>query len=109
MSEETQNPELQAAADASAAAAEAGAAVAEAAAAEQRAKEEADAAAAESAKRSGKKVKARVLQDCEHGKTNDLVVLSESDAKAALAAGLIDTHKDAVAYAASLEQNQAKA
>jgi hypothetical protein len=68
----------------------------------------ADAAAAqETAKaKSGRPTKARLLQDCEHGKANDLVTLPEGEAKALEAAGVLDTHKSAVAYAATLEQNQ---
>lgn len=68
----------------------------------------ADAAAAqETAKaKSGRPTKARLLQDCEHGKANDLVTLPEGEAKALQAAGVLDTDKAAVAYAASLEQNQ---
>ena len=68
----------------------------------------ADAAAAqETAKaKSGRPTKARLLQDCEHGKANDLVTLPEAEAKALEAAGVLDTHKAAVAYAATLEQNQ---
>jgi hypothetical protein len=68
----------------------------------------ADAAAAqETAKaKSGRSTKARLLQDCEHGQANDLVTLPEAEAKALEAAGVLDTHKAAVAYAATLEQNQ---
>lgn len=58
------------------------------------------------AKKENKKVKARVLQDCQFGRANDLVHLTEADARAAAKSGLIDTHKAAVDYAASLEQNQ---
>lgn len=54
----------------------------------------------------GRPTKARLLQDCEHGKANDLVTLPEGEAKALQAAGVLDTHKTAVAYAESLEQNQ---
>lgn len=85
-------------------------AAAQAAAAEAAAKAQADAdaaaakVAAESKK--GRPTKARLLQDCEHGKANDLVTLPEGEAKALQAAGVLDTHKDAVAYAATLEQNQ---
>ncbi len=68
------------------------------------AKAAADAAAAEAKK--GRPTKARLLQDCEHGKANDLVTLPEGEAKALQAAGVLDTHKTAVAYAESLEQNQ---
>ena len=85
-------------------------AAAQAAAAEAAAQAQAaaDAAAAqETAKaKSGRPTKARLLQDCEHGKANDLVTLPEGEAKALEAAGLVDTAKAAVAYAAGLEQNQ---
>ena len=56
--------------------------------------------------KTGKKVKARVLSQCAHGASNDLVELDADEAKAAEAEGLIDTNKAAVQYAASLEQNQ---
>ncbi len=68
------------------------------------AKAAADAAAAEAKK--GRPTKARLLQDCEHGKANDLVTLPEGEAKALQDAGVLDTHKSAVAYAESLEQNK---
>lgn len=51
-------------------------------------------------------VRARVLADCAHGKANDLVDLPTSVAKQAEKEGVVDTDKAAVAYAASLEQNQ---
>lgn len=51
-------------------------------------------------------VRARVLADCAHGKANDLVDLPTSVAKQAEKEGFVDTDKAAVAYAASLEQNQ---
>lgn len=54
-------------------------------------------------------VKARVLSACAHGNANDLIELSESVAKQAEKAGLIDTGKEAVAYAAALDQNKPKA
>ena len=98
MSEETNPQNAEEIAAAQAAAAEAAA----------QAQAAADAAAAqETAKaKSGRPTKARLLQDCEHGKANDLVTLPEGEAKALEAAGVLDTHKSAVAYAASLEQNQ---
>lgn len=65
---------------------------------------EAAGAAPAPAPRAGKQVKARVLVDCEHGRVNDVATLSEAVAKSAQAAGLVDTHKDAVAYALSLKQ-----
>ncbi len=98
MSEET-NPQT---------AEEIAAAQAQAAADAAAAKEAADAAAAKEAAdaKKGRPTKARLLQDCAHGKANDLVTLPEGEAKALEAAGVLDTHKTAVAYAASLEQNQ---
>ena len=56
-----------------------------------------------------KAVKARVLVAGEYGLVNDLVELPPGAAKQAEAAGLIDSDKAAVAYAASLPQNQPKA
>lgn len=55
-----------------------------------------------------KKVKARVTVDCYLGKCNDLVHISSAEAKQAEADGVADTNKAAVAYAATLEQNQPK-
>jgi hypothetical protein len=52
-----------------------------------------------------KLVKARVLMACEYGEPDDLVEIESSTAKQVEAAGKIDTHKDAVAYAESLPQN----
>jgi len=81
------------------------------AAAEAAAKAEAEAtaaaaaAAAAEAKKTAKNIPARVLQDCKHGAANDLVHLPEAEAKAAAAAGLVDTNKAAVAYAKGLPQN----
>lgn len=49
-----------------------------------------------------KKVDARVLVDCEHGKPNAVVSLDADVAKAAEKAGVIDTAKEAVAYAKSI-------
>lgn len=54
-------------------------------------------------------VKVRVLVDCLHGKTNQVVDLAGSEAKAAEEQGLVDSEKASVAYAASLPQNQPKA
>lgn len=51
-------------------------------------------------------VKARVLVGCEHGLPNDVIELPSSVAKAAEKAGLVDTDKAAVAYAASLASHQ---
>lgn len=53
-----------------------------------------------------KQVKARVLMACNYGNPDDLVTLSEAEAKQAQDAGQVDTHKEAVAYAASLPQNK---
>lgn len=99
MSEDTTNPQT---------AEEIAAAQAAAAEAATKAQAEADAAAAQATAeaKKGRPTKARLLQDCEHGKANDLVTLPEGEAKALEAAGVLDTHKAAVAYAASLEQNQ---
>jgi hypothetical protein len=97
MSEDTRTPE-QIAADQAAA---------DQAAADRVAAEEAAAkAAAEAAAKKGRPVKARLLQACAHGQANDLVTLPEAEAKTLEAAGILDTHKAAVAYAATLEQNQ---
>jgi hypothetical protein len=54
-----------------------------------------------------KSVKARVLVGCFIGLPDDVVTLSSADAKAAQAEGLVDTNKDAVAYALTLAQPQA--
>ena len=96
MSEDTRTPE-QIAADQAAA---------EEAAAKAAAEEAAAKAAAEAAAKKGRPVKARLLQACAHGQANDLVTLPEAEAKTLEAAGILDTHKAAVAYAATLEQNQ---
>ena len=63
--------------------------------------------AQEQAKSKGKQktVKARVLMNCNYGEPDDLVVLDAEEAKQAQAAGQVDTHKEAVAYAATLPQN----
>ena len=67
---------------------------------------EAETQAQAQAKKADKAVAARVLVDCEHGAVNDLVLLPAADAKAAQSVGYVDTHKDAVAYAKTLPQNQ---
>lgn len=54
------------------------------------------------AKPDAKKVKLRVLVDCALGKPNDVVALSEADAKAAQADGIADAAPAAVAYAEKL-------
>lgn len=70
------------------------------------AKAEAEQAEAEKAAApKGKQVKARVLMACIYGEADDLVEIGELEAKQAQAAGQVDTHKDAVAYAAKLPQN----
>jgi hypothetical protein len=48
-----------------------------------------------------KKVKARVLVDCAFGKADDIVEVTEGEAKAS--ANEIDTNKDAVAFAEKLQ------
>lgn len=48
-----------------------------------------------------KKVKARVLVDCDLGKCNDVVELDAAEAKAQ--AGVVDTDPAAVKYAESLK------
>lgn len=57
------------------------------------------------AKTDTKKVKARVLVDCAHGKPNDVVEIDE--AQVASLAGVVDAHPDAVAYAESLKTEAA--
>ncbi len=56
--------------------------------------------------KSERTIKARVLVECEHGRPNDLIELPSQLAKAAEKAGLVDTDKAAVAYAASLASHQ---
>ena len=53
----------------------------------------------------GKKVKVRLLNDCQHGAANDVVTLSADDAQAAQNGGYGDSDPGAVAYAAELRQN----
>lgn len=103
MSEDTRTPEQIAADQVAADQAAADKAAADQAAADKAA---ADKAEAEAAAKKGRPVKARLLQDCKHGKANDLVNVPEAEAKALEAAGVLDTHKAAVAYAASLPQNK---
>lgn len=55
-----------------------------------------------------KSVKVRVLVACPHGEADDVVTLPADVAKAAAELGQVDSHKDAVAYALTLEQNQPK-
>lgn len=54
-----------------------------------------------------KKVKARVLVDSAFGKADDVVEVTESDAKAN--AHELDVNKDAVAYAEKVQAAKAKA
>lgn len=54
----------------------------------------------------GKSVQVRVLTACALGAANDVVPLSSTDAKAAVAQGVADDSKEAVTYALSLPQNQ---
>lgn len=56
-----------------------------------------------------KVVKARVLTDCAYGLANDVAEIPADVAKQAEKEGLVDTDKAAVAYAATLPQNQKKA
>lgn len=44
----------------------------------------------------------RVLRACQFGNPDDVVILSGSDLAAAVDAGCVDPHPDAVAYARSL-------
>lgn len=55
-----------------------------------------------------KKSQARLLVDSQYGKCNDLVELDAAELKAAEGAGLADSDKHAVAYAATLDQNKPK-
>ncbi|MGO4326669.1 hypothetical protein AB4Z48_17725 [Cupriavidus sp. 2TAF22] len=61
-------------------------------------------AAAKKADRAAVPVKARVLVDCEHGAPNQVVTLPKAVALAAEKAGVVDTAKEAVAYAESIAQ-----
>jgi hypothetical protein len=45
---------------------------------------------------------ARVLIDCQHGKVDAVVALTDADLAEAVALGVLDPHPDAVAYAKSL-------
>lgn len=53
--------------------------------------------------------KARVLRDCDYGKADDVVEIAADALAGAVAAGEVDPHPEAVAYAETLEQNQPKA
>lgn len=50
--------------------------------------------------------KVRVLVDCSYGHADDVVTLPAATIKAAQSAGLVDSDKDAVAYALTLDQNK---
>ena len=54
-------------------------------------------------------VKVRVLADCAYGKPNDVAVLSDADAKQAVADGIADADPAAVAYAEGLATDTAAA
>ena len=69
---------------------------------EQLAAEAAQAEADAKAKADAKKVKARVLYDCAHGKCNDVVLVTPAELKADT--GALDGDKAAVAYAESLKK-----
>lgn len=47
-------------------------------------------------------IKVRVLTQCTYGVANDVVVLSEADAKQGAIDGVVDATPEAVAYAESL-------
>ncbi len=47
----------------------------------------------------GKKIKVRVLLDCEYGQCNDVVELTAAQAKRAEEDGLVDSNPKAVAHA----------
>ncbi|MFW8744765.1 hypothetical protein [Mesorhizobium japonicum] len=47
----------------------------------------------------GKKIKVRVLLDCEHGQCNDVSELTAAQAKRAEEDGLVDSNPKAVAHA----------
>lgn len=50
----------------------------------------------------GAQVEARVLLACSWGAADDVVSLTKEETEAGVAAGELDTHPDAVAYAKSL-------
>lgn len=68
----------------------------------------ADAALAAPAASAGKSVKVRVLVGCEVGQPDDVVEVSAGAVKLLEKEGLVDSEKAAVAFAASLPQNQAQ-
>lgn len=51
---------------------------------------------------SAARMKVRLLADCAHGKANEVVLLAKADAETAVAGGVADAAKAAVAYAESL-------
>jgi hypothetical protein len=61
---------------------------------------------ADEPKTSKRPEKVRVLADCDYGRVNDVVTLTASVIKSAQASGLVDSDKDAVAYALTLDQNK---
>lgn len=54
-------------------------------------------------------VKARVLAACQHGRPNDLVIVSADEAKSGVLGGTLDTDEAAVAYAEKLAAEAAPA
>lgn len=50
----------------------------------------------------GAQIEARVLVDCSWGAADEVVTLTKEEAAAGTAAGELDTHPDAVAYAKGL-------
>lgn len=66
-----------------------------------------DAASQAPKPRGAKPVRLRLLMDGAHGSANDVIELPAKEAAALIAVGAADDDKAAVAYAASLPQNQA--
>ena len=52
----------------------------------------------------GKTVEVRLLVDCAHGKCNDVISIPAAELKQLKAEGVVDNHKDAIAYAKSLKK-----
>lgn len=50
----------------------------------------------------------RVLTDCQFGRADDVTRLDVAQLEAAVDAGIVDDHPEAVAYAKTLPQNQPK-
>jgi len=69
------------------------------AAAEAEAKAKAEAEAKQAAK---SVVEVRVLVECQYGLVNDVVKIPKAEVKGAEDGGLVDSNKDAVAYAKSI-------